>query len=408
MLTLLTGTTLAQLVPILISPILSRIYLIEDFGYLATLMSIVSPLVIISSLRYELAIVLPKKNSDAVNLLALSLLIVFIISMLSLLGVFLFIYLNPLQNNDLITKWLYFCPIIIFSLGFYQCLNNWANRLKKYKDLAVYRISNSVTNGVVTLSLGLLKTGPWGLLIGIISGYLTGQLIITLTLYKSIKKVWHHVSFHQIFLKAKEYKIFPFANSIQATSDVFQINGIIYFTSYFFNSAIVGWYSFAIRILQAPMNLIGAAIGQVFYQQASYFYNNEICLQPLVKKTIIKSALIGSPVLLILILFGPALFEFVLGENWREAGVYAQILAPFIYLDFIRSPISQIPIVINKQKKLLLFSIISNTLLIISMLYGGLVAKDIKYGFGLLSISQSIYIISIIIWIYKISKRPCN
>jgi len=230
-------------------------------------------------------------------------------------------------------------------------------------------------------------------------------LVLIFTLLGSINKLWHHVSYQKIKLAARDYKIFPLANSIQATSDAFQINGVIYFMSYFFNSTIVGWYSFAIRILQAPMNLIGAAIAQVFYQQASSEFNNKICLQPLVKKTIIKSALIGLPILLILLIFGPPLFAFVFGENWREAGVYAQILSPWIFLDFIRSPISQIPIVINKQKKLLLFSIVSNTLLVLALLYGGMIAKDIKFAFYLLTISQSLYIMFIINWIYKKSKK---
>jgi O-antigen/teichoic acid export membrane protein len=294
--------------------------------------------------------------------------------------------------------------MFVFLIGSYQCLNNWGNRLKKYKSLTAYRISNSLTNSSTSLTFGVLKIGGIGLLLGVLLGNIVGLIVLGGTLFSSIKNKWHYVSFIEMRKAAIEYKIFPLANTLQASSDVFQLSGVIYFISYFFSAVVVGWYSFAIRILQAPMNLIGAAMAQVFYQQASSNFNKGIGLQPLVKATIIKSALIGLPVLLALIFLGPILFAFIFGENWREAGVYAQILSPWIYLDFIRAPISQIPIVINKQKNLLLFSIIGNVILIISMFYAGLIVKDIKFGFQIFVFFQSIYLILLIRWIYKIAN----
>ncbi len=66
-LTLMTGTTIAQAIPIAISPILTRIYTPEDFGVFALYMSVASLLSTLATGRYELAIMLPKKDEDAVN-----------------------------------------------------------------------------------------------------------------------------------------------------------------------------------------------------------------------------------------------------------------------------------------------------------------------------------------------------
>ena len=62
------GTTLAQGINILSTPILSRIYSPEDFGVTAVFISMVSILSVISALRYDLAIPLPKteRYADAV------------------------------------------------------------------------------------------------------------------------------------------------------------------------------------------------------------------------------------------------------------------------------------------------------------------------------------------------------
>jgi O-antigen/teichoic acid export membrane protein len=71
-LTLMTGTTIAQAIPIAISPILTRIYTPEDFGVFALYMSVVSIVSVVATGRYELAIMLPKKDEDAINIVTLS------------------------------------------------------------------------------------------------------------------------------------------------------------------------------------------------------------------------------------------------------------------------------------------------------------------------------------------------
>ena len=77
-LTLMTGTSIAQAIPIAISPILTRIYTPEDFGVFALYMAIATVVSVIATGRYETAIMLPKKDSEAINL--------FIVSIFSLIG----------------------------------------------------------------------------------------------------------------------------------------------------------------------------------------------------------------------------------------------------------------------------------------------------------------------------------
>ena len=67
----MTGTSLAQAIPIIISPILTRIYTPEDFGLLALFLSITNIIGSVANGRYELAIMLPKEDEDAINIAAL-------------------------------------------------------------------------------------------------------------------------------------------------------------------------------------------------------------------------------------------------------------------------------------------------------------------------------------------------
>ena len=69
---LIGGTAISQLIPIGISPLLTRIYTPKEFGVLALFVSIAKIISVFSTGRYEPAIVLPKKDKEALNLMAIS------------------------------------------------------------------------------------------------------------------------------------------------------------------------------------------------------------------------------------------------------------------------------------------------------------------------------------------------
>lgn len=404
-LTLISGTTIAQAISIGISPILSRLYSPSDFGVFGTFSSVIAVVALLASLRYEGAILLPKRDEDAANLFVLSVIINCIISVFSFFVIFLisFFVSSSIRNSE-VFKWFYLIPLFVFFIGLGQIINNWYNRKKKYKGIVTYRITNSATNNMSSLALGFIKVPLNGLVIS----YLLSNAFSITVFFKQIKRDYiqfkNSISKKEMIFLAKQYKRFPLANSWQALSDAFQVNGIIYFVSYFFDILFVGIFSFAMRILLVPMNFAGSAMSQVFYQHATETYNHRGDLRALFRSTILRSLVIAIPILLVLLLFGPQLFTFVFGEKWNEAGVYAQILAPWVLLDFIRAPLSQIPIIIGKQNRLLYISIFSNLIVFFSMLYSGVILHELKTGFCILSAFQSLYIIGVIIWIYKISS----
>jgi len=114
-LTLMTGTSIAQAIPVAISPILTRMYTPEDFGTLALFVAITGVFSVIASGRYELALMLPSKDEDVMNIFALGLMIILLVS----LGLFFFIFffvdhLVVMLNNDTIGYWIYFVPLAVF------------------------------------------------------------------------------------------------------------------------------------------------------------------------------------------------------------------------------------------------------------------------------------------------------
>ena len=157
------------------------------------------------------------------------------------------------------------------------------------------------------------------------------------------------------------------------------------------------------KILRTPFTFMGQAIAQVFFQKAAQMYVNGENIQPLLKRLILHLAAYSFPIYLLLYLQGPSLFSFVFGENWREAGEYAQILAPWLFLGFVASPLSQVPIIVGKQAQMFRFSLIGNSMIIACIFYGGYVAEDIRVGFMWLSALLSIYLIFMLLWMIRIA-----
>ena len=131
-LTLMTGTTIAQAIPIAISPILTRIYSPEDFGMLALFLALFSILSTIATGRYELAIMSPESDDEAKDIVFLSILVAIFVFFISTILIWFFdVEIAILLGNSEIKNWLYFIPFTVLSFGVYQSIDYWLNRQKK-------------------------------------------------------------------------------------------------------------------------------------------------------------------------------------------------------------------------------------------------------------------------------------
>lgn len=405
-LTLMTGTVIAQSIPIAISPILTRIYSPEDFGIFALYMSIASIIAVIATGQYEISVMLPEKDEDAFNLVALSIIIAFCISSITLFVVWIFNdSIVSYIGNPEISQWLYLIPLTILLTGIYNPLNYWLNRKKHYKRLAINRVLQSTATAATNLEMGLNGFGTSGLIVGGI----VGQSVVTGALgwyaWRDDKQKIRLIKKNKVIENAKKYQNFPKFNAVQTFLDSFRLSGVVFLITYFFNLTILGYYSFAMRILQAPLGIIGSSVSQVFYQKAADNYNSKQQVWPILKKTILKLSLISLPVFLMIGFFAPDVFSFVFGSRWREVGIYAQILLPWLLINFISSPISTVPLILNKQKQFLLVGLGYNFLIPGIFLLSTLITNDIKNTLWVISISGSLYLIGVIIWIRKISLR---
>lgn len=401
-LTLMTGTSIAQSIPIAISPILTRIYTPEDFGVFALYISIASLLSVMATGRYELAIMLPKKDEEASHLVVLSVFIAFLISLLSFAFICVF---NPeitsILGNEEISSWLYLIPLSILLTGLYQSFNYWNNRQKRYKTLAISKVSQSSASGTTNLSLGFLSFGSSGLILGSLIGQAVGSFIlIRLALLKE-KKIFQNIQRLKLVALLKKYKSFPLINSLNAVIDQLRISGISILIAKVFSASYLGQFSLAWKMVQVPITLVSSSLSQVFYQKMSSIDKKDI--YPLLNIYLKKAVLIGLPIFIGIYFFAVDIFSFVFGNNWILAGEIASFLSPWLFFNFLSSPMAHVFIVLNKQEVILRVSIVYMLIpLILLWLFNDLGFLTI---ISMISISMSLILIGFIYLALKYAKK---
>lgn len=402
--TLMGGTLIAQALPILLSPLLSRVYLPEDFAILALITPIITIGALLASLRFDVALVIPKSNNEASSLLSS---VVFLLSLLTIFSAvvvsIIYFGFDFAIFGAIKKELLWFIPPGIFATGLYQALNYWNIRQKFFKLNAASKITQaSVTLGV-NITVGILHPGAEGLIAGFIAGYFVGSIVFLFRISRSSYAVKRNLSLQIFKSLLKKYRNFVIINTPHSILGIFVDQGIIYVLNEFFNEKILGNFAFAFRYIKAPLAIITSSIGQVFYQQASQEVNKGGDIRPLMMKIQRNLFFITVIPFTILFLFTPEIFSFVFSEKYTQAGEIARYILPWIFINLLTSPFSTVTLIFNKQKEALYLTILDFIFRILAIVIGGFY-NSYTLTFILMSVFCSIILIFAIIWYYRISK----
>lgn len=354
-LTLLSGSVLAQLIVVAVSPILTRIYEPEVFGSSALFLSITGILSTLATGRYEMAIVQTKKDYDGISLVLASVFLTLFFSFLLYLIYFLIKDTQYILNlNKQLSGYILFIPILVISTVIFKSLTNYFNRNKYYKTIASNQIALSSLQSIGKLSIGFLKLSQNGLILGAVIGqFLTATLIVVkyYKYYFDIKKVI--IAYRRLKYNMAEYKDFPkillFSDGINVVA--YQLPFIL--TSYFFSLKDLGYLSFAFAMSSMPLTFIGTSISSVFRQKMSEEYNKKGSCDKTYKIILQKMFFIITIPFIIIFFFAPNIFEVVFGENWYKAGKIVQILILMFYFQFFTKIFNYLYILTNHQKEIL-------------------------------------------------------
>jgi len=384
--TLIGGTGIAQLLPLLFAPLIARLFSADDFSVYGVFVSSYSIIAVLLTLRYDLAVMLPKEEEKAKNVVALCLGSAFFLALLFV--IIAFSVKEPLARlfqMEHVSHWFILVPVAAFFLAVNTVLITWYNRNKQYKVIAANKIGrNSILTGS-NIGFGFAGSGYAGLLFSQIISDALAAIYYLNTFYR--KALGKKIRFRRedLLVTAKEYNKFPRFTLPATFIDTFSAQLPVLLIASLYSSAMSGSFYFAYRILVLPAALIGAAYAQTFYQKfvsliTSHDYKHALSFMK--KSWMLLGAIIIIPSAGI-IFFGEPLFSLIFGEEWRESGKIASILIIYIMFAFVSSPTSSTYIALGMQKYTLVFSLVVVAYRFGS-LYAGWMLHDFYFGLMLL------------------------
>jgi len=348
---LMGGTFIAQLIPILLQPLLKRVFTVEEFGVFDIYFRSVGILAVIFSLKYEGAIVLCKEKSDSATVY-IGIIILGFASFL--ITEVVLIILNSLQINIINIPPEYSLVVYLIPLSaLFFTINNATQlmfiRQKRFLASSSQKIYRRSTEGLIQAGSGFWGFF-WGLPLGEAMGNFSASMIGILRLRKEVR---HHLPpdlVLSIKKNAKKYSDFPkyafgsnLLNTVVLSALTFQI-----FAK--FSIEEVGYAELTQRMLMVPSALIGISLGQVILQRFSTAYNNRDSVSKLFIGILAFSIIIATPFFIIIYFWGPEIFGWVFGDEWTSSGVYAKKLIVSTCVFFIVSPLGQVLIGLQKVK----------------------------------------------------------
>jgi O-antigen/teichoic acid export membrane protein len=331
-------TLLAQSIYLVTGPLIGRLFTPEQFGLYGLFFAFVLTASAVSSLYYDFAIPAVHDDAEAIALtrlavataLVLTPLIGLLFALMSWFDLFEFGSL-PVWSGAAVTA-------VLLSQVAVQLLQNW--RIRRQDPVAVGQasVTLSVIRGAVQVACGFVA-GSW---VGLAAGELIGRLASAVHMRRGLILA-PAVARLPLTQVAKQYREFPLvllpAQLIDSAAYLIQAAGV----AALFGTAELGQYFLMRRTLDLPVAFAFRSLGDIFYARLSADARTAPDrIRPFFIRAFVGLFVLGAVGIIPLVLFGPALFAFVFGDAWYQAGLLAAIMAPAAVMNLAVAPVSRI------------------------------------------------------------------
>ena len=338
---LASGAAVAEALTVATAPILTRLFSPADFGAAAIFGAISGILVSVACLSYETAILLPEDDGNATGLFGVS-----CVACVAMSAVYLAICLSfrrPIQSMlrwHGVPGWPWLMALTTFFGGLAAALSYWHSRRRRYGRISWARVAGSGTTTFFQLGAGALgHLTPTSLVQGAVAGSAATFVMQGAQLgLVDARRLLTGQRVPQMMAVTVRYRKFPLLSTWSTLLNAISWQLPALLLGHYFDTAVVGFYTLGFRMLQLPMSLLGNSIAQVFVQRAARA-RHEGRLAEVVRAVYDALVDFGLLPMAVLGIAGPDIFSAILGPQWHEAGVYAQILAPWTLVWFASSPL---------------------------------------------------------------------
>lgn len=369
-----SGALVAQVVMVVGQILAARLYDEAAFGYFGVVLGWANILAVVATMRYEMAIPLAATDDEARALTRLCL--VSSTAVTALVGVLLALGEWAGSFQGIPGAW-WGIPTILWGTAAFTTARMMAGRGGHFARIGRSGVAAAVVQVAVQLGLGVM-----GLVAGLTAGQGLGRIVNALNIgFGSPRGT--AMSMREV---AARWKRMPLLNTLPALLNVVSVGAVAPLVARWFGYSVAGQFSFATRLLAAPAVLLGQAVSQVLLPRMARIDREAGDIASDVRVAAEALILVALPVFSIVWLVGPELFSLVFDPSWRDAGVLAAVMAPWLAANFVSSPLSGYATVRDQLGRILVISLAEATARLAG-LYVGVIVGDPLVGVALYSVA---------------------
>jgi O-antigen/teichoic acid export membrane protein len=359
--TLLAGGAVAQLIPLLVGPLLTRLYTPSQFGLYHLFAAVAANVAVVACARYEFAIPLVRSGEDAQVLRALCLRVLVAVVMATTLAALLWWGLS----GDAWPMWL---PLAVALLGLVSLATLQATAHKRFRALAMARVVQHGGGAVAQAGAGLAGAGVAGLIAAPLLALAATVAVLRLPVSGALG-----VPGDRVRQMAQRFQDFPKFNTPHAFLGALSDTVSIALVAALAGPAAAGFWGLTMRYLKAPATLVGGAVSQALYPHLADSDSPGVATakgRAAVVRVMGLLALIAVPLVLGIWLVAPWAFEEVFGPDWRDAGELASALALYIGVHFVAAPLAIVTMVWGAQAWALRLAAVGQAMFVGALAWG--------------------------------------
>lgn len=393
--TVMSGNMLAQVISMLAYLVLTRIYSPEDYALFNIFYSYIEVLVILSTCKYELAIVvaLDDRETAAVMRFALRLNTWVSLLLLTLVGVLYLTDSLPGNYSSLGAIVLLIPPMVFFS-GSSRIYAALYNRLHRYRLIATYETTNAASGSILKALFGLLGMKQAGLPLGAALGQASANVLYRLRLRSASLP---RQSLDEQKAAARRHRNFPlyvaskdFINSLSSSLPFLWL-------ALYFDRADVGLFGLAFTLVFRPVNLINNAFERVLYARTAESVRNRQSIGSIIRHFLLVVNAVAIPAGILGWFIAEPLFTFLFGEKWTGCGVYVQALLPWIVLSLSSTSLMFISNIFSTQRVEFSFYL-ALLVLRVAAIAAGIHAGSFLLAIRLYATAGTLVSVSLLVW----------
>ena len=393
------------LLPIVVTPILSRLYLPSDFGDWGVFSSFVSIYTLALFAGYENALV--KVTEEEISYTATLCIIISLLITIATTLAFYFSYTEQIKfSKNFPSIGLLFFYLIAYAL--HTVFSNMCNRYGRYSGIAIENIILGSSQAGFRILFGILVLSNIN---GLMLGTTLAQMVTAIFLFiyllyiKKYKQLWAFdlQKMKAIIIKYKNFVVYDAPSSILCFAG-FNIPLLVLVAH--FNKATIGSYSIILQLLLLPMTIIGSAIGRIYYEQlcSDNTENNRLRIQQRTIQVGKVVSLISFLPMLFLACGGDKIIILFLGPKWTISGGIALCLAFWSFPTILTQPLIPLFRYLNKQRILFYYNSIYATISIGSIIIACNMSNNIYHILTLYTFTCSLVNLAMFFHILRLAN----